>query len=161
MIKMWAVAVIVYLCCKVISLIAAKPSSWKLKIAYFLWVGLDANGFMHGEAKPASLSEWFFALLNTLLLGICLLFLGHPIIGIVFILHFGLFHLLSLVWRSVGFNAKPLMNFPILANSLGDFWGNRWNTAFRDFSQLVFKPLARKSITCSDDCCFCYEWGCS
>lgn len=147
---MWAVAVLVYICCKMVSFIPAKPSSLKLKLAYFfLWVGLDANTFLHSRAKPPHLSEWVFALLNTVI-GISLLFLSHPlatIVGIVLILHFGLFHFLSLVWRSAGFNAKSLMNFPILATSLGDFWGNRWNTAFRDLSQIIFKPLAKISIT--------------
>jgi hypothetical protein len=149
MILMWAVAVVVFFCCKAISLIAAKPASLKLKLAYvFLWVGLDANGFLHSESKAPKLSEWYFAFFNTVI-GIGLLFVGHAlttIVGIVFLLHFGLFHFLSLAWRMAGFNAKPLMNSPILATSLGDFWGNRWNTAFRDLSQLIFKPIAKKSI---------------
>lgn len=146
---MWTVAVIVYFCCKLISLIPAKPAPLKLKLAYFfLWVGLDANAFLHSTATPIRLSEWYFALFNTVI-GIGLMCLGHAlttIVGIVFVLHFGLFHFLSLAWRCAGFNAKPLMNFPILATSLGDFWGNRWNTAFRDLSQLFFRPMAKISI---------------
>lgn len=147
---MWTIAVIVYFCCKAASFIPAKPSSLKTTLAYiFLWVGLDANAFLHSKAKPTQPSEWFFATLNTCI-GISLLFVGHAlatIVGIVLILHFGLFHFLSLVWRSAGFDAKPLMNFPILATSLGDFWGNRWNTAFRDLSQPLFKRLAKISIS--------------
>jgi hypothetical protein len=56
-------------------------------------------------------------------------------------LHFGSFHLLSLAWRRLGIEAEPLMRAPLLATSLGDFWGNRWNLAFRQLGyELVFKP---------------------
>lgn len=147
---MWTIAVIVYFCCKIASLIPAKPAPLHLKLTYFfLWVGLDANAFLHSKAIQIAVSEWYFALLNTVI-GISLLFVGHSlatIVGIVLILHFGLFHFLSLAWRCAGFDAKPLMKFPILATSLGDFWGNRWNVAFRDLSQLIFKPIAKISIS--------------
>ena len=66
-------------------------------------------------------------------------------IGIVFTLHFGLFHLLSCLWRSVGIEATPLMNWPVASHSLSDFWSNRWNRAFRDLaSQFLFRPLSRR-----------------
>src|SRR5206468_39151 len=64
--------------------------------------------------------------------------------GLVFMLHFGIFHLLSWFWRSRGYNAKPLMNWPILATSVADFWGRRWNTAFRDIThRYLFRPLQK------------------
>ncbi len=146
---MWTVAVAVYLCCKFASLIPVK--STKMELAYFfLWVGMDPRGFLNSKAKPIHISEWGYSFLN-IAIGTYLILLNIPIatiVGIVLILHFGVFHLLSLAWRMAGFHAKPLMNFPILAVSLGDFWGNRWNTAFRDLAQiLVFKRLVRKSIT--------------
>jgi len=47
------------------------------------------------------------------------------LVGLVFILHFGLFHLLSLCWRRTGINATPIMNAPILATSLSGLWGQR------------------------------------
>jgi hypothetical protein len=65
--------------------------------------------------------------------------------GTAFVLHFGLFHLLSCFWRAVGIDAQPLMNAPSRATSVSEFWGNRWNMAFRDLTYtFLFRPLARR-----------------
>lgn len=64
--------------------------------------------------------------------------------GVVFILHFGLFHILSLVWRQAGVSASPVMQNPLLAKSLADFWGARWNTAFNELAfRFTYRPLRR------------------
>jgi D-alanyl-lipoteichoic acid acyltransferase DltB (MBOAT superfamily) len=66
-------------------------------------------------------------------------------IGVVMTLHFGTFHLLSCFWRSNGVNARPLMHSPLSSVSLGEFWGRRWNTAFRDLThRFLFRPLTAK-----------------
>jgi hypothetical protein len=63
--------------------------------------------------------------------------------GTVLFLHFGLFHLVSCAWRAVGVLARPLMVHPTHAISLAEFWGRRWNTAFRDVAhRFLFRPLA-------------------
>jgi D-alanyl-lipoteichoic acid acyltransferase DltB (MBOAT superfamily) len=63
--------------------------------------------------------------------------------GLAFILHFGLFHVLSCAWRAAGVDARPLMNWPAAAASVSDYWGRRWNTAFRDLAhRFLFQPLA-------------------
>jgi D-alanyl-lipoteichoic acid acyltransferase DltB (MBOAT superfamily) len=66
-------------------------------------------------------------------------------IGLVLTLHFGAFHLLSCAWREAGIEATPLMRGPIRSASLAEFWGRRWNTAFRDLThRFVFLPLSAR-----------------
>jgi len=63
-------------------------------------------------------------------------------IGIIMMLHFGTFHLLALALQGAGLNARPNMQAPLLARSLADFWGNRWNTAFNVLAHRYgFRPL--------------------
>ncbi len=65
--------------------------------------------------------------------------------GLVFMLHFGCFHLVTAFWMTMGRATEPLMKNPIVASSLTDFWGRRWNTAFRDaMNLLVFRPVAAR-----------------
>jgi hypothetical protein len=64
-------------------------------------------------------------------------------IGTVIILYFGFFQLLAVLWRARGVSVEPLMNRPISARSLADFW-SRWNLAFRDtVFRLIVRPLRR------------------
>jgi D-alanyl-lipoteichoic acid acyltransferase DltB (MBOAT superfamily) len=64
---------------------------------------------------------------------------------LILILHFGIFHLLCCFWRVLGFDARPLMNHPMRSANLGEFWGHRWNTAFRDLThRFLFRPLASR-----------------
>lgn len=66
------------------------------------------------------------------------------VVGVLFTLHFGVFHLASCAWRAAGVDAPPIMRAPILATSLADLWGARWNLAFADAARrFVLKPLAR------------------
>lgn len=124
-------------------------------LAYFMWPGMDARAFGSTTVDfPTSAREWVSAFLKTLL-GATLFWVvarrlpaDQPLIagwcgmlGLVFLLHFGSFHILSLAWRKLGIDAEPLMRAPVLATSLGDFWGNRWNLAFRQLGyELVFQP---------------------
>src|SRR5439155_8156620 len=63
-------------------------------------------------------------------------------VGLIFVLHFGTFHLLSLAWRSIGVNAMPVMKNPLRSSSLAEFWGRRWNTAFHELAaRFTFRPL--------------------
>lgn len=66
-------------------------------------------------------------------------------VGLIFVLHFGSFHLVTAFWMQRGRAVEPLMKNPLAACSLADFWGRRWNTAFRDgMNLLVFRPVAMR-----------------
>ncbi len=63
----------------------------------------------------------------------------------IFTFHFGLFHVLSWGWRRAGVTAPPLMRAPIIATSLAEFWGSRWNTAFAELARrFLLRPFARR-----------------
>ncbi len=151
---MWVGAAVLFFACKSLTLRGVR-APWRRKVSYTLaWPGLDARAFCTAPSPPRpSAAEWLFALAKTAL-GVAMVFglcphLDPPLlrgwvgmIGIIFVLHFGLFHLLSCAWRRAGVVAKPLMNWPIVATSLADFWGRRWNTAFRDLThRFLFRPL--------------------
>jgi alginate O-acetyltransferase complex protein AlgI len=130
-------------------------------LAYlFLWPGMDAPRFLSGakpEHRPKN-KEWLRAVRNVVAGAVLVWFIAwrfmprRPsvvgwtgLVGIGLMLHFGLLHLLSLAWRSAGVDARPIMQCPASTTSLVDFWGSRWNTAFRDLAhQLVYRPLARR-----------------
>jgi hypothetical protein len=64
--------------------------------------------------------------------------------GVVFLLHFGTFHMLSLLWRKFGIDALPVMCNPLRSVSLAEFWGKRWNTAFHELAfRFAYRPLRR------------------
>lgn len=159
---MWLLAVAIYAGCKWLTwrrTPAPAAPGWR-HLGYLLaWPGLDADAFLHGRpSSPPRPGEWACAAAK-LLFGIVLLWgvvrlvpAEWPLLrdwagmaGIVFVLHFGTLHLLSCAWRALGVDAKPLMNVPIAAESVGDFWGRRWNTAFRDLAhRFLFRPFTRR-----------------
>ena len=66
-------------------------------------------------------------------------------IGLIFLLHFGTFHLIALAWRTRGVPVEPIMRMPLAARSLGEFWSLRWNRGFNDLAHRhVFKPIEKK-----------------
>ncbi|MDZ4819421.1 MAG: membrane bound O-acyl transferase family-domain-containing protein [Planctomycetota bacterium] len=166
---MWLQAIAIYAGCKWLTWRRAFNDSavqtapvWMHLGYLFAWPGMDPESFFTPPAisrkLSASAGEWLFAL-GKMSLGIGLLCfvaqysaLTNPwldgwiaMIGLVLTLHFGIFHLLSCGWRTIGVNAKPLMNWPILSTSVSEFWGQRWNTAFRDLTyRFLFRPLTKQ-----------------
>lgn len=157
---MWSLAFAFYAGLKWLSFAERVPASEMRSfraVGYLLlWPGMDVPTFFARRrvARPA-LFEWIFALFKVgfglFMLKLAIANLDLPplaaawagLIGLVFVLHFGLFHLLSLSWRSFGVDARPIMRAPINAPSLAEFWGERWNLAFRDLAHThVFRPLA-------------------
>jgi alginate O-acetyltransferase complex protein AlgI len=66
-------------------------------------------------------------------------------VGMILILHFGVFALLSVGWRALRVHTRPVMDAPLRSTSVAEFWGRRWNGAFNDLALgLVFQPVARR-----------------
>jgi predicted DCC family thiol-disulfide oxidoreductase YuxK len=159
---MWMMAFALYAGCKWLTYRQARgqgvsSSVWRALGYLVAWPGMDAVKFLNEKSVPIKPRgpEWAFALAKTLF-GIFLLweisraaFPAHPILagwigmtGVVFILHFGLFHLLSIGWRQAGVTATPVMQNPLMAVSLAEFWGRRWNTAFNELAfRFTFRPF--------------------
>ena len=161
--QMWTLAVAVYVGCKWLTwqrIGVGNVPAWKQSAYLLAWPGMDAASFVDEGRESGvcrcAVSEWLVAALK-MLFGAALLFgvarmippqheylvgwIG--MIGFVLILHFGAFHLLSCGWRRLGVEARPLMNKPLASTSLREFWGRRWNTAFRDLThRFLFRPCA-------------------
>ena len=64
------------------------------------------------------------------------------LVGLSFILHFGILNLSTASWRFSGVDVKELFRSPYKAKSLKEFWGKRWNMAFSEMTaSVVYKPL--------------------
>jgi hypothetical protein len=156
---MWLVCVALFLGVKWLTWrrMPAPEASLLRHLGYwFAWPGLDARAFLRGRsAQRPTPFEWVDATIK-LAGGIAILwgivrFIPEEdellrgwvgMIGIVLALHFGPFHLLSCAWRTAGVDARRLMNAPLLAQSVSEFWGKRWNTAFRDLTyRFLFRPF--------------------
>ena len=127
---------------------------------YAVWWGLKPSEFFkqhpagsieRGELAFAALKCVFGVLLLTLIVPRVL---NHSseilggwlgMVGIVFCMHFGYSHITAVVLRARGRLVTPIMNRPAIASSVSEFWGKRWNLAFRDYAHVtLFIPLARK-----------------
>jgi len=135
-------------------------SSWRSAGYLLAWPGMDAEAFLDGNQRiptPPPLT-WLWAIFETGV-GVILLWVvarsvpqGEPLLrgwvgmlGLILLLHFGTFQIVSLLWESFGVDAKPIMSAPLRSTSLGEFWGKRWNLGFRQLShQLIFGPLYRR-----------------
>jgi hypothetical protein len=159
---MWAMAFALYAGCKWLTYCEARARgavSGRLRaLGYLLaWPGMDATAFLGGTdrlPRPRR-SEWVAAAVKTSLgatltwvvartaLPVNPLLAGwFGMVGLIFLLHFGTFHLLSLAWRSIGVDARPVMQNPLRSSSLAEFWGRRWNTAFHELAtRFTFRPL--------------------
>lgn len=160
---MWGISIVLYSLLKWMSWWGHSSSApvWK-QLGYLLaWPGMNATEFLAclkiAPSRP-KWPEWTMAVFKCGI-GFGLVWSLAPVVakrnghlagwagmvGIIFLLHFGLFHILSCAWRRVGVNAVPIMNWPILSPSLSEFWGRRWNLAFRDLThRFLFQPLLRR-----------------
>ena len=161
-VSMWMIAIALFLGFKVLTWHRARTTTtpWRSFAYMFTWVGMDAEAFLDKQppqSKPRP-AEWGQAALR-FAVGLGLLGLAVPavavestylaawvgLVGLILVLHFGLFHILALAWQVAGVAVRPIMQRPLAAQSLGEFWGSRWNSGFRQLSHdLVFEPLLRR-----------------
>ncbi len=149
---MWALSIAVFGGFKWATLAQAlgegvRPAApWRVPAYLLLWPGMDARGFLTGTAAGRPAREGAWAALKTGFGAVLLWWvarrMGSDLLagwvgmtGLIFLLHFGSFDGLALFWRQQGVDASPLMRAPVRSASLGEFWGRRWNSGFRD---LVF-----------------------
>jgi predicted DCC family thiol-disulfide oxidoreductase YuxK len=162
---MWLMASAIFFGCKWLTLGNASHRAGRVcpfrSAAYlFAWPGMDAARFLSPHLAPrCSRSEMMKSAalaIVRILLGAFLLFAlaRHAsdqllagwigMIGMILILHFGLFEIASIGWKTLRVDAAPVMNRPLRSTSVSEFWGRRWNAAFNDLAvRLVFRPMAR------------------
>ena len=162
---MWTLSFAIFLGLKWITFWRARDGvphdAWRSLAYVAAWPGMDAESFLDATKhaiKPTA-GDWLWATLKTAV-GVELLWMvarrvapQHHLIrgwigllGLIFLLHFGSFHLIALFWQAVGIDAEPIMSKPILSKTLSEFWGKRWNLGFRQLAyDLIFRPLHRRA----------------
>jgi alginate O-acetyltransferase complex protein AlgI len=166
---MWLMAFALFFGCKWLTLGTVVQRGIRVcplrALAYlFAWPGMDAARFLPPNLasrcsqstimKSAALAAVRIMFGALLLFGVARL-ANSPILtgwlgmlGMILILHFGLFDLASIGWRALRVDAPPIMDRPLHSTSVSEFWGRRWNAAFNDLAvRLIFRPVARNTGT--------------
>jgi len=170
---MWLMVGAIFFGCKWLTAWRAQKPNSHLNLAptlgyFFAWPGMDAEKFLTPKTFRARLDRFkgsSLALPHPLvwrasakiLLGTVLLFgvarLAHQpasagwigMIGMILILHFGLFQLLAARWHKAGIDVEPIMNAPLRSKTVSEFWGRRWNSAFNRLAfEFVSRPITRR-----------------
>jgi alginate O-acetyltransferase complex protein AlgI len=155
---MWAISLAAYFLFKGMSIMrcsSATLASPQALTYIFCWVGMDPEPFfIRTRVAVTDFSMLFGGIIN-FLFGVILLMVSGLIapqywllqgwitcIGISFILHFGICKVLAWEMRRRGFLVKPVMNNPVAARSISEFWSTRWNLAFNQLVHpLIYAPL--------------------
>jgi uncharacterized protein YqjF (DUF2071 family) len=156
---MWALAYALYFGCKWLTYRTATVPTRSGRVAVYLlaWPGMDAEAFLDERRTAASPKplDWLAgaakAGLGALMLWALLPAMPHVpqllagsigLVGLILLLHFGLFDLLARLWQRAGIDAQPIMKAPLRSRTLTEFWGGRWNMGFRKLSyEWIFRPL--------------------
>lgn len=148
-VRMWLLCVALFLMAKAAVL---PKEGWAVFV--FAWPGLDARAFNRQAATdvPLVLRGGINLMIGTgLIWGVARLVTDPfaatwtAMVGFISAVHCGLFTLLAAYWRSRGRDVMPLMQTPLLTASVTEFWGKRWNHAFRDVAHaILFKPVTRR-----------------
>jgi alginate O-acetyltransferase complex protein AlgI len=129
-------------------------------LAYCVWYGMQPRQFLKGEvtAAHAPVPSVFGAILNGVTGAALLWFVPHllpavtpwvvrfwiALVGMGFLTLFARLDVVTLVFRAIGFPVEKLMDCPVAATSLGDFWGRRWNRIVSGMlREVIFFPMSR------------------
>mmetsp|Transcript_167939 Transcript_167939/g.322480 ORF Transcript_167939/g.322480 Transcript_167939/m.322480 type:complete len:531 (+) Transcript_167939:62-1654(+) len=134
---------------------------FQMMLFFFVWPGMQPARFLE---RKKGLDWWKDAMWGTLwtILGILWCFgikfisdaglspewaglLALPAVSMMG--HIGAFRLLRGALRLVGYDVEQLFVDPLLATSLSDFWGQRWNIAFSDMNRFVFVAAIKAALT--------------
>ena len=149
----WALAGMLFFALKALLMLKAEKGSLGFLL---LWPGMDVTGFERRCLPDGRARDWVVRGATCLALGFGLMAVGHQMVdrflgtwvamvGLILALHCGVFALLAAAWRTAGRDVVPIMQAPLLACSVTDFWGGRWNRAFSDAATvLVLKPSGRR-----------------
>ena len=145
--------VMMFVALKLATLIAEPAKDWQLTISYsFFWPGMNIREFKERYEQSVNFTDGTISLLvGILLASVALLSDGistllFAFLAMFFLFHFGALDLLARLWQKAGRNVKPIMAAPWKAQNLADFWGKRWNLAFRDgVHKILYKPVSRKA----------------
>ena len=160
---MWILAFTIYAGLKWVTWWKARTqiphTAWRSAAYLLAWPGMDANSFLDATqlARQPTRRDWFWAFFETILGAVFIWIIapalpnGLPLVkgwagmlGLVLLLHFGSFQILSRIYQRLGVNAEPIMAAPLRSTSLSEFWGKRWNLGFRQLSyDLIFRPFNR------------------
>ncbi len=130
------------------------------------WPGMDPLPFEHlGKGVKVKADRKYLSQgLISLIAGFVLLFLTavllphakgytYPLylfsfIPFVLIFHMGIGNLGVIAWAYIGVKVEPVMLAPWKSETLGAFWGKRWNIPFIQMTRIaLFVPLARRKKT--------------
>jgi hypothetical protein len=129
-------------------------------LAYCIWYGMQPQQFQKGQvtAAGAPVPSVRGILLNALT-GSVLLWLvpqvlpsptpfvvrfGIALVGISLLVLFARLDVAAMIFRLIGFPVEKVMDCPIAATTLGDFWGRRWNRIVSGMlREVMFLPIAR------------------
>lgn len=159
---MWLVGVVVYVAIKLSALFRSRSLSPGGLLAYTVFEpGLNTRPYLVERSTIAFVdNDWWTGLVGVLA-SVTLWLVGVPAVrlmsewlagltvmaSVICGLHFGLFRLMTARVRWAGWDAGPIMESPWRSESLSEFWGRRWNIAFRDAaSDLVVTPLRKRRV---------------
>ncbi|MFI5456229.1 MAG: MBOAT family protein [Isosphaerales bacterium] len=152
---------------KIASLLCLPRAAWARLtplrlLAYCFWYGMQPQQFQKGKvtAAHAPVPTVSGTMLNALAGAALLWLVPHllpaatpltirfwiALVGLGFLSLFARLDVAALIFRAMGFPVEKLMDCPIAATTLGDFWGRRWNRVVSGMMrEVIFFPVARRA----------------